>query len=246
MRITASLAAAYEDVEIVTIDAPYKGAVGETWEIGIRAAGCASFQKSLEKAKIKPRSRADRIREASGTEKLAPLMKKIKQVTGKKAAKKLQAEAVTLTAELAESAANADEMLEDLDQVGYDVVTYPDGVLDLNEVATLRDSVGRELVAWVVAIAPAANGEDPERTEWDRDQIAADFASTAIVPDAVPRPEDGEDEVEVLWMRGHEEGTALAAWVFRHAVQTHRFLEARVPLGNGSEPSPPTEPTGTP
>lgn len=243
--ITASLAAAYEDVEIVTIPAPYKGAVGETWEIGIRAAGCASFQKSLQKAEIKARSRVDRIREASGADQMAPLLKKVKQATGKKALKKIETEAAKLTVELAERAVGVDKRIEEIEEVGYDFVNYPDSVLGLDEVATLRDAVARDLVASVTAIAPMVNGKDPERTEWSREQIAADFASTAIVPDVVPRPEDGEDEVEVLWMRGHEEGTALAAWVFRHAVQTHRFLEARVPLGNGSGPSLPIEPIGT-
>ena len=229
--IGRSIAAAFEALDTRTIPGPWPGPSGESWELEIRPFGCATFQASLDAAGVKPRSVEERAEVLPPVNFMADLVQAELAKGGR--GKKTKA-----AREEAKSRRRLEKAIEEersgIVRIGYDA-RYPDAVLSLPEVAKMRDAVGSDLVVRVWQID--ADGEREELSG-----IPGLFAEDGIVPNVLRLPADDEEEeerVEVLYLRGQAEGTALAAYVVREAAKDHLFQERRVPLGSGSRSGPP-------
>ncbi len=221
--INAAIADTHKKLDVVVIDGPWTAPNGTTWKIGIHPADSTDFKLALKQAGIKPCSLKDRTDSLSDVDYSGGLgnikTKKLLARASEQAQERLRVQQELAKAVRVE--------LEDIDTVGYELADYPTSVLSVGEVKTLRDDIAKCLVDGVTEVAPDG-GEDV----WPVEKVTKAFTSTDPVPDTVERDDDGATYVESLYMRGSQEGVALCAYVYRHAVQTHLFLERRVPLEN--------------
>lgn len=237
--IRQSIAKAFDSLETITIPGPWPGASGETWELLISSALADGFLTALESEGVKPRGILERSEEASEDRPVdsSDLVAEAAFSLGSKKAKaKAVKEAMKRDRRAKEEAAErlkvAERERREIVEIGYDLANYPDRILSLGEIESILPAV-RDLVRHAYVV----NGEN-------RQDVIEDVETWFDDASPVPMAAKIGDDVEALYLGGRPQGLALAAWIYRHAVQEHLFWEARGPLGSASGSPPQKRPTG--
>lgn len=243
--VTAALADAFRSLHVRTVRAPWDLPGGAYLELDIRPHDDPEYRSAIKDLGVTPRAAAERKEPRSLIERRA--------IRG--LLKGQDVKAADLGDDDSDDALIADDIERqryDIARIGFPWNHYP-VAYDLREVESVRESVGKHLVA----AARLVSGESV--TEASAEDVAQWFQSDKPLPHALPALSSGEDddgppEAVDVYLGGVAEGTAVAAFVLKEAVQEHLFMESLAPLGNSSVSTPgapdtttakPSSPTGS-